>query len=194
MLIGCATPLAEQRKALAAKPICCAGLNALPYSPMLLDTPARVRLDAESPVYDFDGNRSFFAAYRLPPWSVSLELSILAGRAGNTLIDPVVMLLDDGFRTTRVIRGDRAQRTAQGSRRLTIFINEADRTEQYFVVYADNDAGRVDVSIVGVPSQLQVGLASLLLGGRDVAEQVPMSPMGALEISLRRYAPRRATD
>ena len=66
-LAGCATPLIQQEAALEKKQVCCR--STVEFGFALLDhaTVEKVVLDESSPVYEFFGVKSYFAAYRLEP-------------------------------------------------------------------------------------------------------------------------------
>lgn len=94
------------QEALAAMPVCCNDLAAIPYKPLVLGTSVSEKLDRASPVFDFAEGRSRFLAWQLPPLDKSFTLNMrsvvtpsgLPVTGGFYIFSPVAMLLDADFK------------------------------------------------------------------------------------------------
>jgi hypothetical protein len=99
-----ADALTAARDALAKATPCCNHFSDFDFAQTLPARPKRFTIGPELPMADFNGNRSWFLAFRLPddatlPYQVLLK-SVLTGRWLHTsyLYAPTIVLLDAGFR------------------------------------------------------------------------------------------------
>lgn len=116
-LAGCASgPLsqpgtflpAEQYQHLEKAKICCSSYREIRYTKLERGSEAAAAITAESPVFEFDGQRSFFAGFELPASSRSLlvktyPVNMLWNRTGHVLI-PAVQFLDGEYKPIETVR------------------------------------------------------------------------------------------
>jgi len=90
---------------------CCAGLDALTYAPLAPGETRAGSIGPDSPVFDFDGGRSRFSAWSLPPAEAARVLSIrsvvtpsnLPAQRRFYIFAPAVTLLDADHRVLQTL-------------------------------------------------------------------------------------------
>ena len=98
-------PIEQARNALAAAPLCCSGLDQLPYQPLEQGFAGDVLIDTQAPAYRFETGKSFFRAFSLPAGGPSFEIRLYS-QAGSSVLAPNAMLLDSRMRPTRLLDAD----------------------------------------------------------------------------------------
>ena len=97
-------------EALDDAPACCETLADLPYQPLAAHTQFAVALTPESPAFEFDSGKSFFAAYALAgltrPFTLEIASRIPAAEEGvapRPLFAPAALILDAEHRVIEQI-------------------------------------------------------------------------------------------
>ncbi len=172
--------------ALMAATPCCATLAELPYQP-LVEGEQRVIIDQRSASFDFSEGRSYLAAYRLPEQTGDLLIE-LKSLMGKSVLVPQVLLLDEQYQITRVIKaadfpyqpaklmdGDRFEGAIYVSR-------QSLRPERYMVIYTPHDQLQSGTTILH-PAKAFARAHSTV--EPNVADPViPHSAWGELDIHL----------
>ncbi len=82
--------------------MCCASLGELPYSPLPLNQTWLATLTGDSPAFEFESGKSYFAAYRLPESSDPVKITFRAELSERTF-HPAILLLDADFKIAQLI-------------------------------------------------------------------------------------------
>ena len=104
---GTFLPPQHSAAAQAAK-VCCATYREIQYAKLQRGIETKVVVSSESPVFEFDGRKSFFAAFELPPGTnrilvvTTVPVNMLWNRTGHVMI-PAVIFLDDAYQPYRNI-------------------------------------------------------------------------------------------
>jgi len=98
----------KHREALQAAKVCCASYRDIQYAKLQRGVETKIVVSTESPVFEFDGRRGFFAAFELPPGAnrvlvvTTVPVNMLWNRTGHVMI-PAVLFLDDSYQPYRNI-------------------------------------------------------------------------------------------
>lgn len=105
---------AETLERLAQAKPCCDSLAQLPYRALDREGEFSLDIDHQSPAFQFDAGKSYFAAFRLPEWPRPLEIRItsqalapLAVRvidSNRPVFSPALLILDARFRPKRMVQ------------------------------------------------------------------------------------------
>lgn len=149
-------------KRLATVPACCASLAELPYRNVTEAGTIRAAIGLDSPAYNFDSGKSFFAAYRIDNLPRPLALRIgssltadptsisrLIGMPGNLIFAPVVLILDERFNIRRTMEPGKALATcvpsngnSAGDVYVTTFDIEEPADQAKYIIVMTTDALR----------------------------------------------------
>src|SRR5690606_4944660 len=77
----------QARAALAAAPICCSGVDRLPFEPLEAGFAGDVLIDTQAPAYRFETGKSFLRAFKLPAGGPSFEIRLYS-QAGSSVLAP----------------------------------------------------------------------------------------------------------
>lgn len=147
-------------EALDAAPPCCATLAELPYQPLAAQGPFTLALTPQSPAFEFDSGKSFFAAYSLAglPVPFTLEIASLIPdadhpRGPQPLIAPSVLILDTGHRVIARLDSEAAQPICRpGDRSVAYSLrwrsDAAGREAAYLVVMTTEQMRRTRLSVI----------------------------------------------
>lgn len=86
VVTGCAN-LTDITSDLDRQRPCCQTLRDLPSSAVVADAPTPIRLGAQSPVFEFDVGKSYFAALELPADSAGRMLQLYSMATGSTAFE-----------------------------------------------------------------------------------------------------------
>jgi len=118
MVSGCAAgPLNEtgtflpprHYQAMETAKLCCASYGDIHYAQLQRGTETKAVISPDSPVFEFDGRRSFFAAFELPAGSnrifmvTTVPVNMLWNRAGHVMV-PAVQFLDDSYKQIEFVQ------------------------------------------------------------------------------------------
>jgi len=195
LLSGCATPLNEQLTHLQKATVCCKHYNEINYEKLNLPDAKKVEFKPESPAFNFESGKSFFAAYQLPPFSgpynVTLHAYPSAGMGDSTTLRPKILLLDEAFNVTRQIDESNAHiRNSAGKVVMDFFVNKSDRKDYYIILHTiPNRENSGITSKVYSPVIIPIGTVVVPIDGKESSRTTYYSPMGILELRLSPYKP-----
>jgi hypothetical protein len=95
-------------QALEIAKLCCAGYRDIQYVKLQRGIETKTVISPDSPVFEFDGRRSFFAAFELPTGSnriflvTTVPVNMLWNPAGHVIV-PAVQFLDDAHKPIELL-------------------------------------------------------------------------------------------
>ncbi|KAF0814515.1 hypothetical protein IGB42_00569 [Andreprevotia sp. IGB-42] len=197
LLGGCAATTASQRVSAAETALTrSVALGDLRLSqqtalPLKLE---RAVIDSTSPSYIFEnGEKAFFKLYKLPQFVTAYSVTILAQREGSmadaSLFMPVVLTLDEQFRTRRSFDEKSLRNRGSGLER-TIFINPTNADERYLIIRGASLKGMVVQSLQSTQVQPIVTPYGMFFysNGIEVKAEVRSSAVGFIEIEQKGLA------
>lgn len=191
---GCATSVPDQMAALAGAPVCCKTYSEIRYVPLEVGKLKSVRLGPGSPAFAFEPGKSYYFAGRLPAYSGPLLLSIdsegtVAGAEHTFVLRPEVLMLDASYQVTRHIPGEDFKHTRAADFLGTVFINQQNASETYFLIFTRTGAGETVKQFT--PYTFSLGAAPITLDGGEQSIQLAFGPVGLLNVAVHRYQPLR---
>lgn len=113
---GTFLPTEQYRKLEEAK-LCCSSYREIRYARLERGAEAVTAVTTESPVFQFDGQRSFFAAFELPTSArmfivKTYPVNMLWNRTGHVLI-PAIQFLDSAYKPIETVRPNYVARNPQ---------------------------------------------------------------------------------
>lgn len=185
------------RQALDAAPLCCSGLADAPRHPLPLAEPAVVEINAESPAFQFGGNKAFFRLYELPAYTQPYAI-VLSSRSQGPLNDaalfiPRVALYDDQYTVLRYF-DEKTLRNRGNQLERTVFINPANQGERYLAVYGSDLSSSIEraYSQVTVSTVMAGPVMFNLYGGHDGKSILRSAPTGTVHIEVQGLQPAAA--
>ncbi len=102
LLGGCSVSREEAREHFSQARACCESLDTLPYPPLPPDEVVLIDLNEKAPAFHFPDGMSYFAAFRLPPFSASYPITVKSFALGEHIdvahiFYPELWLLDENF-------------------------------------------------------------------------------------------------
>ncbi len=169
---------------------CCKDYSALPYATLNGGDEKWIAIDGQSPVFNFNEGKSYFAGFKLPQNSGDLKITVSA-QIDNTLFFPSVVLLDSQFRVTRVIDNKvfvyKEAQMLEGNRIEGVFT--IDRTyvgnpnnESYLVIYTPENKLAETTTIMSEEKLMARSTAVVAPIQKD--PQIPHSPWGLLKLTV----------
>lgn len=182
--------------ALARAKSCCASLAELPYRRLEREGSIALEIGPDSPAFDFDTGKSFFAAYRLPDWPHPLEIRLTSRAdvpllslmdANRPVFSPALLILDARFRVKRIVHEPEGLRVkaysqSQGGPALEVagevYIGEASQEAAYLVILTTDELRARKVNSSGQTIDGFSPIGNLELEARSV-------PFAALPVRYR---------
>ncbi len=102
-LMGCAnTPVETVKDISITQAACCTDYSQFGWIPMTGDQ-MDISIDTHSPVADFDGDKSHFAAFAMPESVNRMQITINSWMSSDGVFAPEIMLLDRNFKPVKTI-------------------------------------------------------------------------------------------
>jgi hypothetical protein len=158
-ITGCATPYEDTIRLHREPPVCRNSLAEIEYQPIRVGQSSNYQIGEGSPLFEFSGGRSFFAAFALPPYSKpynfivsSYELDDGSGIDELYMFRPVLITLDENFKVIRKLEANDFHKEqappleamkakgATADRVIGRFgFNEENRHERYLIVFTEQN-------------------------------------------------------
>ena len=92
---------------------CCRSYSEIQYAELYPNQNLEIKIDPESPAYDFETGKSFFLAYKLPVTNLPYKMTIKSFFSGHAFY-PSVLLLDGEYKVTRSVSKSEFKYTEPG--------------------------------------------------------------------------------
>ena len=189
LVSACAGPYADVLRSLDAAPSCCASMAALPYRSLVFGQRAAVELTTSSPAYSFPSGKSYFVAFKLPPFTEPYRIFIDSYLLGDSIDDaaifmPIVLTFDGHYNGARSfdehlfrLRSNGLTDTWGLPHKLagTIEVRDKNLDERYLVILTREELVRSWISITPP--------------GEAEKERIRTVPVGRLLLRLERISP-----
>lgn len=201
---GCATTSYEvEINKYRAAPVCCQFFSEFPFEELRPGDSKSFDLNEESPAFVFDTGKSYFKAFRLPPFSAPYQVSVRSYILGNDLRSayifiPQALLLNDRYEVVRNIDfrylklekagfAETVKETWGIMRKLEghIDMTEENRKECFLVILTTDKLLTAKISTsrwVVFPIIFPGIVTAVPIGTEEVL--VPASPVGHLNVSV----------
>lgn len=191
LALSCATNKSTDtgRRDLEAAPACCERYEQFDFQPLKLNGTESVTINIGSPVYTFDGGKSYFKAFRLPVQGRSYSIVVSSyfidkDNLSRTphIFSPVVMLLDANYRVTRtvdngmVIPINAGNSMNHATMEIDITVNPRKADERFMVIYTT-------AALLNQVTELKVYKYSII-GRFEDHYPVQNAPIGHLDVNL----------
>jgi hypothetical protein len=196
-IVGCGTRappgsvvVANGKAALERATLCCKDLSTAPRLPLPLEQTV-VKLNGNSPAFDFGGNKAFFVLYELPryerPYSIFLASQAAGSQQDVAVFVPRVALYDASHRVTRYF-DERSLRNRGNDLERTVFINPADSGERYIAIYGSDLTSSIEraYSMVTVQSFYP---GFVYFSGVDGKSNLHTAPTGDVRVEVQGLTP-----
>lgn len=141
-MTGCVSKDHNLALAQATMQPCCNSFREISYENLTEAGSGIVAIDETTPLYAFEGGKSFFKAFRLPSEVevITVKSFYDPGSLLKNLFRPVVTLLNEDYSRSRTIRLP-LQREEYGKRPMFVYGTvEIKSKERYLIVHTDDDA------------------------------------------------------
>jgi maltose operon protein len=198
-LAACATSLNDVRQKYQEAPVCCASYSEFSYEALSIPDEKKFQLDEASPAFDFPTGKSYFKAFRLPPFQAPYTIDIRSYVMGDNwksayIFRPALMFLDEDFAVTRMEDdGGFRYLTAglfetSGLRKMlqaTISVTDENARDRYMIVLTTD--GLLGETTAGsspavIPFIFPGVVGVLPVGSQEI--HVPHSPAGKLKVTV----------
>lgn len=203
MLAGCSTPYATVMTRYREAPVSCRSFSEFPFEDLQPGDSKSFDLNNKSPAFAFDTGKSYFKAFRLPPYVHPYRIVVRSYMLGDTvdsayILCPQAIFLNEKFETVRRTDYRFLKLATAGFVEISretwglgwklegeIAVGDANRDERYLVVYTTAEllGARTSVSTWrAVPIILPGFVTAIPTGKEEVL--VPHSPVGRVNVSL----------
>lgn len=203
LFAGCATPYGVVMARFREAPVCCRSVADFPYEDLRRGEPKSFDLNDKSPAFGFDSGKSYFKAFRLPPYAIPYRIVLRSYMLGDSvdsayIFCPQVIFLDGKFATVRstdyrILRLTKAGffETAGETWGLMwklegeIEIAGANRDEKYMVILTTDTllAAKTSISTWRTVPIILPGLVTAIPTHKEEV-LVPHAPVGRISISI----------
>lgn len=201
---GCATTSYEvEMNRYRSAPVCCQFISEFPFEELHLGDSKSFDLNEESPAFVFDTGKSYFKAFRLPPFSAPYQVTVRSYILGNDLRSayifiPQALLLNDRYEVVRNIDfrylklekagfAETVKETWGIMRKLEghIDVTEENRKECFLVIFTTDKllTAKISTSHWVIFPIIFPGIVTAIPTGTEEV-QIPASPVGHLNVSV----------
>lgn len=201
LIAGCQQPnIRETTANLRGAEVCCQTAAQFPFETIEPDKELTANLTPESPAFLFPEGKRYFTAIALPAWEGPMQVTLYTGATAgigshSAIVRPRVQLYDAAYQPTRNIAADMETDWNSGRFEMTFFINDSDRAERYFAVYAedaDGAHGRDETQYQPVQVGYPLLIVPVTVGASTKTHRHVFAPIGPMRIKLRQYRPVHA--
>ncbi len=174
---------------------CCRSFKEIKYEELGDDSAVEFRLDSHSRVYRFRTGKSYFRAFRLPPYSRPYRINVKSfiirrGAADRKeLVKPVFMFLDKRFRRTRIVQMAPAPKNVdQENVELDgyVEVKAENSKDRYLLLYTTTESTKASF-IYRKPHMLipvHVGSSTTVITMKERVYPVPFGYQGKISLSI----------
>lgn len=202
LFAGCSTPYGVVMARYREAPVCCRSFADFPYEDLRQGDSKSFDLNDKSPAFAFDTGKSYFKAFRLPPYAIPYRIVLRSYMLGDSvdsayILCPQVIFLDEKFATVRSTDYRFLRLTKAGFFETAgetwglmwklegeIEVAEANRNEKYMIIFTTDTllAAKTSISTWRTVPIVLPGLVTAIPTHKEEV-LVPHSPVGRISLS-----------